>query len=67
MQRQAVAFMLRRSRGERRQAALTSRSNVSVEHGIVTCVRSGARQCRRRVGAPDIEEIVGCQCHNEAA
>ena len=67
MQSQAVAFMLRRSRGERRQAALTSRSNVSVEHGNVTCVGSGARERRWRVGAPDIEETVGCKCHYEAA
>ena len=66
MQSQAVAFMLRRSRGERRQAALTSRSNVSVEHGIVTCVRSGARERRRRVGAPELEEPAGYRCHYEA-
>ena len=48
-------------------AALTSRSNMSVEHGIVTCARSGARERRRRVGTPDMEEPVGCQCHYEAA
>jgi hypothetical protein len=48
-------------------AALTSRSNMSVEHGIVTCARSGARERRRRVGTPDIEEPVGCQCRYEAA
>ena len=48
-------------------AALTSRSNVSVKHGNVTCVRSGARERRRRVGTPDIEEPVGCQCRYEAA